>query len=146
MSALRSASAIEAALDWTVAYTSDRKAFGRPVIGFQNTRFKLAEVKTEIALNRALYEKCAGKSWIAKYGEWDSFGVLSNEKDCDAKQIDDRVANDPLFTMNRAECLLALFLKTVEGPELETKGATVPDGSSVDFLDADREEVLLSLV
>jgi acyl-CoA dehydrogenase len=36
-----------------------RKAFGQSVASFQNTRFVLAEVKTEIAINRAFYEKCA---------------------------------------------------------------------------------------
>jgi len=43
----------------TVDYVLERKAFGQTVASFQNTRFKLAEVKTEIALCRALYEKCA---------------------------------------------------------------------------------------
>ncbi|MEM9140605.1 MAG: acyl-CoA dehydrogenase family protein [Pseudomonadota bacterium] len=58
LSALRSASVIEAALDWTVAYTSDRQAFGRPVIGFQNTRFKLAEVKAQAAMLRCFIDRC----------------------------------------------------------------------------------------
>ena len=58
LSALRSASVIEAALDWTVAYTSERKAFGRPVIGFQNTRFKLAEVKAKAAMMRTFIDRC----------------------------------------------------------------------------------------
>ncbi|MEM7191012.1 MAG: acyl-CoA dehydrogenase family protein [Pseudomonadota bacterium] len=58
LSALRSASVIEAALDWTVAYTSDRQAFGRPVIGFQNTRFKLAEVKAQAAMMRTFIDRC----------------------------------------------------------------------------------------
>ena len=51
--------AAEGALDITVEYVLERKAFGQTVASFQNTRFKLAEVKTEIALNRAFYEKCA---------------------------------------------------------------------------------------
>ena len=55
--ALRSAAVIEAALDWTVAYTSDRQAFGRPIIGFQNTRFKLAEVKAQAAMMRIFIDR-----------------------------------------------------------------------------------------
>ena len=39
---------MEAALGWTVEYTRERKAFGKAIAEFQNTRFKLAEVKTEI--------------------------------------------------------------------------------------------------
>jgi len=51
--------AAEGAMGITVDYVLERKAFGQTVASFQNTRFKLAEVKTEIALCRALYEKCA---------------------------------------------------------------------------------------
>jgi|TARA_R110002072_G_scaffold51170_1_gene136945 acyl-CoA dehydrogenase len=49
----------EGALDITVDYVLERKAFGQTIASFQNTRFTLAEVKTEIAINRAFYEKCA---------------------------------------------------------------------------------------
>lgn len=56
--AIRCATVIEAALDWTVAYTSERKAFGKPVIAFQNTRFKLAEVKARAVMLRAFVDRC----------------------------------------------------------------------------------------
>ncbi|MEM8971816.1 MAG: acyl-CoA dehydrogenase family protein [Pseudomonadota bacterium] len=49
---------MEAALKWTIDYTTDRKAFGKPIISFQNTRFKLAELKTEIAIARTFADKC----------------------------------------------------------------------------------------
>jgi acyl-CoA dehydrogenase len=51
-------SAIELALDLTTTYVKDRKAFGKRVIDFQNTRFKLAEARTEAMLGRILVEKC----------------------------------------------------------------------------------------
>lgn len=51
--------AAEGALDITVDYVKERKAFGQSISDFQNTRFKLADVKTQIGLNRALYEQCA---------------------------------------------------------------------------------------
>lgn len=57
--AAQAVAAAEGALDITVEYVLERKAFGQTIASFQNTRFKLAEVKTEIALNRAFYEKCA---------------------------------------------------------------------------------------
>lgn len=57
--AAQAVAAAEGALDITVAYVLERKAFGQTVASFQNTRFTLAEVKTEIAVNRAFYEKCA---------------------------------------------------------------------------------------
>ncbi|PLW83186.1 acyl-CoA dehydrogenase [Kineobactrum sediminis] len=57
--AAQAVAATEGALDITVAYVLERKAFGQAIASFQNTRFKLADVRTEIALNRALYEQCA---------------------------------------------------------------------------------------
>ena len=41
--------AAEGALDITVEYVLERKAFGQTIASFQNTRFKLAEVKTPLA-------------------------------------------------------------------------------------------------
>jgi len=50
--------AMEAVLDWTLAYTKERKAFGKPIIDFQNSRFKLAEVKTEVKIARVFLDYC----------------------------------------------------------------------------------------
>ncbi|MEH6604996.1 MAG: acyl-CoA dehydrogenase family protein, partial [Pseudomonadales bacterium] len=49
------------ALDLTVDYVKERKAFGGAVSDFQNTRFKLAEVKVDLDLSRALLEKNMAK-------------------------------------------------------------------------------------
>ena len=57
--AVQAIGAAEGALDITLDYVKERKAFGHSIGEFQNTRFKLADVKTEISLNRALYEQCA---------------------------------------------------------------------------------------
>jgi acyl-CoA dehydrogenase len=57
--AAQAIAAAEGAMALTVDYVLQRKAFGQTVASFQNTRFTLAEVKTEIAINRAFYEKCA---------------------------------------------------------------------------------------
>ena len=48
----------EAAFAHTVQYTKDRKAFGKPIGTFQNTRFKLAELRTEIDFCRAYLDQC----------------------------------------------------------------------------------------
>ena len=48
----------EGALERTIEYVTTRKAFGQPVASFQNTRFELAKIKTDIEINRAYYEKC----------------------------------------------------------------------------------------
>jgi acyl-CoA dehydrogenase len=46
------------AYDLTIEYTRERQAFGKPIIDFQNTRFKLAEMKTQIAAGWALVDQC----------------------------------------------------------------------------------------
>ena len=56
--AIRCATALEAALDETIRYTKGRKAFGRSISDFQNTRFKLAEVKTLAMVTRAFTDQC----------------------------------------------------------------------------------------
>lgn len=53
--------AAEGMLDMTVAYVQERKAFGASVADFQNTRYVLADIKTEIELNKALVEKYVQK-------------------------------------------------------------------------------------
>jgi len=50
--------AAEVALEWTVAYCQQRTAFGRPIGKFQNSRFKLAEMKTEIEIGRTFVDHC----------------------------------------------------------------------------------------
>ncbi|WP_353649347.1 acyl-CoA dehydrogenase family protein [Nakamurella sp. A5-74] len=50
--------ALEAAYRWTTDYVFDRKAFGQRIGDFQNTRFVLAEIETEIDITRAYVERC----------------------------------------------------------------------------------------
>ncbi len=49
------------AFDRTVDYVLERRAFGKTIASFQNTRFKLAEVKTQIELTRAYLNQCIEK-------------------------------------------------------------------------------------
>jgi alkylation response protein AidB-like acyl-CoA dehydrogenase len=53
--------AAEGMLEMTVEYVQERKAFGASVADFQNTRYVLADIKTEIELNKALVEKYVQK-------------------------------------------------------------------------------------
>ena len=48
----------EAALEQTIAYCQERTAFGRPIGKFQNSRFKLAEMKTELQIGRVYLDHC----------------------------------------------------------------------------------------
>ncbi len=56
--AIGAVAAAQAAIDWTVEYTKDRKVFGQPVAAFQNTRYKLAELQTEVQVARVFVDKC----------------------------------------------------------------------------------------
>lgn len=47
----------DAALSWTVDYVQQRSAFGQPIADFQNTRFVLADVATELDVTRAYVDK-----------------------------------------------------------------------------------------
>ncbi|HJM91598.1 MAG: acyl-CoA dehydrogenase family protein [Alphaproteobacteria bacterium] len=47
----------EAAVEWTIDYTKQREAFGQPIHDFQNTRFKLAEAKTQATVARTFVDK-----------------------------------------------------------------------------------------
>ncbi|GAB4269724.1 MAG: acyl-CoA dehydrogenase family protein [Pararhodobacter sp.] len=50
--------AIEGAVERTIAYCKEREAFGQPIINFQNTRFKLAECKTNAVVARSFLDSC----------------------------------------------------------------------------------------
>jgi alkylation response protein AidB-like acyl-CoA dehydrogenase len=55
--AVAGVSAARAAYRWTLEYVKERQAFGQAVANFQNTRFKLAEMATEIAVTEAFVDK-----------------------------------------------------------------------------------------
>ena len=50
--------ACETALEITLEYCKERTAFGQPIGSFQNSRFKLAEMKTEIEIARVFVDRC----------------------------------------------------------------------------------------
>ncbi|HEX6167207.1 MAG TPA: acyl-CoA dehydrogenase family protein [Acidimicrobiales bacterium] len=50
--------AAHAAFDQTLAYVKERQAFGQPVGSFQNSRFRMAEMATEIELAQSFVDRC----------------------------------------------------------------------------------------
>ncbi|PJI47285.1 MAG: acyl-CoA dehydrogenase [Pseudomonas sp.] len=50
--------ASQAVLEQTIDYTRGRTVFGKPIIDFQNSRFRLAELKTEIGVGEAYVDRC----------------------------------------------------------------------------------------
>jgi alkylation response protein AidB-like acyl-CoA dehydrogenase len=74
--AVAGVAAAEAALGWTLEYVEQRQAFGQPVASFQNTRFALAEMRTEIDIGQVFVDRC-----VEALNE----GVLSAEEAAEAK-------------------------------------------------------------
>ncbi len=50
--------AARAALDWTLAYAKERKAFGQAIGTFQHSRMVLAEIRTEVEIAQIFIDKC----------------------------------------------------------------------------------------
>ena len=81
--------AMEGAVSRTIQYCKEREAFGGPLTQFQNTRFKLAEVKTKTTVSRAFLDECITehlngnltdeKAAMAKYWLTDTQGEVIDE-------------------------------------------------------------------
>ena len=81
--------AMEGAVRRTIQYCKEREAFGGPLTQFQNTRFKLAEVKTKTLVSRAFLDECitdhlrgdlsVEKAAMAKYWLTDTQGEVIDE-------------------------------------------------------------------
>jgi acyl-CoA dehydrogenase len=56
--AIGAVAAAQAAIDWTLDYVKERKVFGQAVGAFQNTRYKLAELQTQVQVARVFVDKC----------------------------------------------------------------------------------------
>jgi acyl-CoA dehydrogenase len=56
--AVNGVAAMEGAIDETLSYVKDRRAFGKPVFEFQNTKFELAEVATIARVARVFVNDC----------------------------------------------------------------------------------------
>ena len=70
--AITSVAGAEAALKHTLEYTRSRKVFGKPVASFQNTRFKLAEMKSELSIARVYVDRCLEMTLTGKLGVEDA--------------------------------------------------------------------------
>jgi acyl-CoA dehydrogenase len=87
--AVQGLAAAERGLAHTLDYVKERKAFGKRILDFQNTQFKLAEVKTKLTVAKAFVDRCielhlAGKldaatASMAKYWVTDIQGETIDE-------------------------------------------------------------------
>ena len=87
--AVRCATNIEAMLDETVRYVTDRHAFGKPLSAFQNTRFKLAEVRTLAATTRAFVDQCIAAHLVGELTSVDAAMVKLHTTEALNKALDE---------------------------------------------------------
>src|SRR6266540_2119059 len=79
----------ERAVAITAKYAKERTAFGKPLIEFQNTRFTLAECKTEAHIARVFLDKCIER-FVA--GQLDAFTTAMAKywlTDCECRIVDE---------------------------------------------------------
>ena len=86
--AVRSIAAAEAALRWTVDYTTSRQAFGGTVADFQNTQFKLAEMKAEITVLRVFVDRCLELHLAGELGSVDAAIAKMQTTELQGKVVD----------------------------------------------------------
>ena len=65
--AILSQASAEKVLEDAIAYTQERKAFGRSISKFQNTQFTLAQCATEIEVGRAFLDSLVGRHVAGEY-------------------------------------------------------------------------------
>jgi len=83
--AVGAVASMERAVRLTTEYTKERKAFGQPIIDFQNTAFKLAERKTEATIARVFLDWCIERL-IA--GDFDAVTASMAKWWCTQKQVE----------------------------------------------------------
>ncbi len=80
---------MERALKLTIEYTKERKAFGQPIFDFQNTQFKLAEARAQVAAGRAFLDSCVAQHLEGKLDATDAAMLKLWITETEWKVIDD---------------------------------------------------------
>ena len=86
--AVRSSTVCEAVIDWTVAYTRERKAFGTTISEFQNTQFVLAQLAAETTSLRIFTDWCITQFMAGELGPIDAAKVKLLSTELQGKAVD----------------------------------------------------------
>ena len=79
----------EQAVLMTTKYAKERTAFGKPLIEFQNTRFKLAECKTEARVGRAFLDDCIERFIAGRLDDSTTAMAKYWLTDCECRIVDE---------------------------------------------------------
>ena len=86
--AIRSICVAEAAIEWTVRYTSERKAFDGTIADFQNTQFTLAQLAAEVTALRVFTDWCISRFMQGELTPVDAAKVKLLVTDLHCKAVD----------------------------------------------------------
>lgn len=86
ISAVQEIAHSEVAFDLTMDYILERKAFGKPIAAFQNTRFKMAEMRTELDILQTFIDQC-----VLLHNTGDLSAALAAEGKLFASELESRV-------------------------------------------------------
>jgi alkylation response protein AidB-like acyl-CoA dehydrogenase len=89
ISACQEVAHAQVAFDLTMDFVQERKAFGRPIGAFQNTRFKLAELRTLIDVTQTFVDQC-----VTLHNAGDLGAELAAEAKLFASETESRVMDD----------------------------------------------------
>lgn len=89
--ALGAIAACEGMLDWTIEYTKQREMFGTVLAKMQNTRFTLAQMDTQISVNKAFVEHC-----IDLYKQGKLSTVMASKAKLSTTELQCKVADECL--------------------------------------------------
>jgi alkylation response protein AidB-like acyl-CoA dehydrogenase len=87
--AVRSVVVAESVIDWTVAYTSERTAFGGTIADFQNTQFVLAGLAAQVSAIRVYVDRCIERFLTGELDPIDAAKVKLLATDLHVKVVDE---------------------------------------------------------
>jgi alkylation response protein AidB-like acyl-CoA dehydrogenase len=80
-----------AALDLTMDYVKDRKAFGQTIADFQNTRFKLADMRTQIDVGQVFVDHCVEEHNLGRLSADDAAKAKLFTSELEGRVVDECV-------------------------------------------------------
>lgn len=89
--AVSAVAAAEGMIERTQEYVLERKAFGKPIASLQNTRFKLADMASQTAVNRAFVDQC-----IREYEAGELTAVRASMAKLTTTELQGKVADECL--------------------------------------------------
>ena len=79
----------QTAFDITMEYILERKAFGRPIAAFQNTRFKMAEMRADMDILQTFIDQC-----VMLHNEGELSAEVAAEAKLKASELENRVMDE----------------------------------------------------